>query len=1040
MKFTDYFIERPVFASVVSLLVLLMGLYALYTLPLRQYPKTESALITVTTAYPGANAELVQGFITTPLVQSISEVDGIDYLSASSTQGVSTIQVYLKLNYDANAAMTDVMSKIQQVKYRLPSAAEDSSVDKSSTDQFALMYIGFHSKDMSSEQVTDYLTRVVQPKLETVEGVAQASILGGKTFSMRVWLDPKKMIALGVSASDLKNALTNNNVQSAAGQIKGGFVTYNVKATTDVDSVAAFKKIVIKQVSGKLVRVEDVAKVELGSESYDSLVNFSGKESVFIGLSATPSANPLDVIARIRAVLPAVEAGYPTGFTGKVVYDGTKYIQSSIHEVIETILITALIVIAVIFCFIGSMRAVFIPVITMPLSMIGVCFFMLMLGYSLNLLTLLAMVLAIGLVVDDAIVVLENIYRHIEEGLSPFDAALIGAREIASPVISMTITLAAVYAPIGFMGGLTGKLFTEFAFTLAGAVIVSGFIALTLSPMMCSRLLSAELMHSPTVQRIDRIFDGLKGRYERWLTASLNYRKVTLVFVAIILSSCYFLAITTQAELAPAEDQSVLWGMLTGPQYANIDYMKAFSDPLNKTYDSLPEKQDYFYVLGMGTVNAGISGLILKPWGERKRSADELRPVVQNKLRQLSGLQAAVFNPPALPGAGGGLPVQFVIKTTNTFENLYKIQKKLEEAAKDSGLFMYVSSSLRFDNPQLTVSIHRDKAGDMGVDMAQIGGELSTLLGESYVNWFSIDGRSYQVIPQVSRAFRYNPADINQYYVSTSSGDMIPLSSIADLNMTVQPNALSTFQQLNSATIQGVITPGRTLTEALDFLRAKAKTLLPTGYSIDYAGESRQTMEEGSSLLYAFFFALIVIYLVLAAKFESWRDPLVILISVPMSIFGGLLPLNISSTATLGQHHLLGALSLNIYTGVGLITLIGLVSKHGILIVEFANNLQREKNLSPLKAVIESAALRLRPVLMTTFSMVFGVVPLLCASGAGAVSRYNIGWVIFSGMMIGTSFTLFVVPMVYSFLAKDHRPTTPAAAADPALLSEQGAS
>ncbi|MFN3234388.1 MAG: efflux RND transporter permease subunit [Gammaproteobacteria bacterium] len=1009
MKFTDHFIKRPVMASVVSILIFIMGLYCIYQLPLREYPKTESTMISVTTSYSGASADLVQGFITTPLTQAIAGAEGIDYMTASSTQGVSTISVYMRLNYDPNAALAEIMSKVQQVQFQLPSDAEDPVIQKQSSDQFALMYIGFNSTEMSPEQVTDYLTRVVVPKLESVDGVAQAEILGGKTFSMRVWLNPTKMASYNITASTVKDALQKNNYQSAAGQTKGQLVVFNVKASTDVSDLSTFNNIVVKSENGTLIRMRDIAKVELGSQSYDSSVVFDGHEAVFIGIYGTPSANPLSVINGVRQVLPELKANYPEGMTGKVVYDGTRYIKASLYEVIETIVIAALIVIVVIFMFLGSLRTVLIPVITMPLSMVGVCFIMYMLDYSLNLLTLLAMVLAIGLVVDDAIVVVENIYRHIEEGKDPIQAALIGAREIASPVISMTITLAAVYAPIGFMTGLTGQLFTEFAFTLAGSVILSGVIALTLSPMMCSKVLSSSVMDERFVHVVDHFFDKLKSAYHRRLVSVLNYRPVTVVFAIIILASCYFLATTTQTELAPKEDESALWVMMTGPMYANIDYMNKFVSPVNKIYKSFPQMEDYFYVNGAGNVNSAISGMILKSWDERKKSVFEIQKEIQPMLDGLSGVQAVAFNPSALPGSGGGMPVQFVIKSTGDYKTLFELQNKLLKAAEDSGMFAYVDASLRYNNPQLNVDINRDKAGEMGINMQTIGSELSLFLSGNYTNWFSMSGRSYQVIPQVERDYRFNPKKLEQYYIANANGDMVPLSSIATLTTSVEPNALSTFQQLNSATVQGVMVPGHTVTEGLQFLRQKAAEIFPHGYMYDYAGESRQVMQEGSTLVFIFFFALVVIYLVLAAKFESWRDPFVILISVPMSICGALIPLN------------MGVATLNIYTGIGLVTLIGLISKHGILIVEFANNIQRDEGLSIHDAVIKSAALRLRPVLMTTFAMIFGVVPLILAGGAGAKSRFGIGIVIFCGMAIGTLFTLFVVPTVYTFLAQDHR-------------------
>ncbi len=1008
MKFTDLFIKRPVLATVVSLLILLLGLYSIFKLPLSEYPKTESTMITVSTSYPGASASLMQGFITTPLMRAVSQANGIDYMTTSSTQGSSIITIYMKLNYDPNAALAEVLTQTNSVQNQLPSAAQQPVITVSAAQQFDLMYLSFSSNSMTPEEITDYLTRVIQPHLVSLEGITKAEILGGQTFSMRIWLDPLRIQKFNIQPSQISEALSKNNFQTSVGETKGELVVYNVQANTDLHDAKSFENIVVANVNGTFVRLKDIARIELGSQSYDSNVYFNKKQAVFIGIVTTPEASPLVVSKEVHAIMPDLEKSFPTGLESKIVYDSSTYIQESMHEVITTIVITALIVVLVIFAFIGSVRAVVIPVVTMPLSIIGVCFFMLLLGYSLNLLTLLAMVLAIGLVVDDAIVVVENIYRHIEEGKTTINAALLGAREIASPIMSMTITLAAVYAPIGFMTGLTGQLFTEFAFTLAGSVIISGIIALTLTPMMCSKFLAPSIMQERFVIYIDKIFDRLRQSYQRRLTNILNYRPVTLVFAMIILASCYFLAATTQSELAPSEDQSMLWAVYNGPNYANLDYMTKFSAPIDTLFSSIPEAADYFMVNGMSGVNSGISGIILKPWNERTKSEEEIKNEIQPQLSNLAGVQTVVFAPPSLPGNSGGLPVQFIITTTEDFPVLYDAQEKLKQAAQQSGLFAYVDATLMYNNPQIDINIDRNRAADVGITMQDIGDVLSLFVSGNYVNWFSMHDMSYQVIPQVEQKYRYNPDDLKKYYIKTQSGENIPLSNIATLSQGVQPNALTTFQQLNSATVEGVMIPGRTVTEGLNFLRAQAKEMLPKGMSFDYAGESRQTMQEGNTLVLTFFLALIVIYLVLAAKFESWRDPLVILISVPMSICGALIPLN------------LGFASLNIYSGIGLVTLIGLISKHGILMVEFANNLQRNEKLTIHEAIITSATLRLRPILMTTCAMVFGVLPLLFANGAGSHSRFDIGLVIFSGMIIGTMFTLFVVPTMYTFLAKNH--------------------
>lgn len=1009
MKFTDIFIHRPVLACVVSLLILILGLRSMGELQLRQFPQMSNTVITVTTAYPGANADLMEGFITSPLQKSIASAEGIDYMTAQSTQGMSVISVYIKLNFDPAVAMTDIMSRVQQVSNQLPKESNAPVIQKATGDSLDLMYIGFNSKEMNNEQITDYLERIVQPKLQTVDGVAQAEVIGGHSYAMRIWLDTQKMAALNITNDDIVSALQAQNFQAAAGQIKGKYVLYNINAKTDLNDVEQFKNIVVKNASPALIRLKDVATVELGSESYDSSVYFNGENAVFIGIQGTPTANPLTVIDGVKKMLPQLEQDYPPSFKGKVVYDSTEYIRDSIHEVVHSISEASLIVIIVVFLFLGSIRTVTIPIITIPLSLIGVCSLMYAMGYSLNLLTLLAMVLAIGLVVDDAIVVVENIYRHIEDGMTPKDAALQGAREIAVPIIAMTTTLAAVYAPIGFMTGLTGALFKEFAFTLAFAVILSGVIALTLSPMMCSKILNHSTSQQRLIQMIDEFFAKLKIRYEQKLKSVLNFRRVTVVFAIIMLISCGLLADTTTAELAPEEDQSILFVSATAPESANINYLTHFTNQLSAIYNSIPETQDYFVINGMGAVNNAISGLIIKPWGQRKTSQRHVQGELEPKLAKIAGLNAIGFPLPSIPGQSDGLPLQFVVTSTEDYTVLNQALERLKDVAMSSGLFLFLDTDLKFDKPELVVNIDRDKAASMGVDMKTIGNSLATLLGGNYINRFSREGDSYEVIPQVPDELRSDPDKINNYYVmSSASKTMVPLSSIVNLSFRTVPNKLNQFQQLNSATLEGLVMPGKSLTDALTFLRTQAREVLPMGVSFDFAGQSRQAMQEGNTLIYTFFFALLIIYLVLAAQFESFTDPFIILISVPLSIAGALIPLNI------------GFATLNIYTGIGLVTLIGLISKHGILIVDFANKLQANEGLSIREAIVKSAALRLRPILMTTAAMVLGVIPLVFASGAGAESRFDIGLVISCGMLVGTCFTLFVVPTMYTLLARTH--------------------
>ncbi len=1009
MNITDIFIKRPVLATVISLLIFIFGLRSIYDLPLRQFPKMENSVITVTTAYPGANAKLVQGFITTPLEKSIAGSEGINYLTATSTESLSTIQAHIDLNYDPDKAFTNIMSKVAEARNQLPKDVEQPVIQKDTGSQIALMYVSFSSPMMSPEQITDYISRVVQPKLETVPGIAGANVLGAKTFAMRIWLNPKRMAALNVTPADVAQALQSKNFLAAVGKTKGEYVAYNLSANTDLHTVDEFKHIVIKNVKGSLVRLADVADVELGSTVYDASVTFNGQQAIFIAITATPKANPLSVISEVRETLPKLAKDFPPGLDSKVVYDATEYIRVSIHEVIRTIIEATAIVIVVIFLFLGSLRSVVIPIVTIPLSLVGVATFMLTLGYSLNLLTLLAMVLAIGLVVDDAIVVVENIYRHIEEGLTPLEASLQGAKEIAAPIISMTITLAAVYAPIGFMAGVTGALFKEFAFTLASAVIISGIIALTLSPMMCSRLLSSSIMQNQFVHKLDVFFDKLKNRYQTTLHNSLNYRPVTLVFALTVLISCAFLYSLTKKELAPEEDQSVLFMSATGPDYANIDYIEKYTKEFDNIFHSIPAMQDYFIVNGMGAVNNVIAGAILKPWGERKLSQKQANDILQQKIQQITGLNAVVFPLPSLPVGGDGLPIQFVITSTGDYQQLNQLAEQVLQAAQKSGMFLFVDKSLKFSKPEFEINIDRNKAAQLGVDISDIGLALASSLSGGYTNYFSMEGRSYQVIPQLGRSYRSTVEQIKQIYVRTHNGTTIPLSTFATITPSVQPNSLTQFNQLNSATIQGLPMIGKTMGEVINWLETEAAKALPKGVTYDYAGQSRQFLEEGNALLYTFFFAIVIIFLVLAAQFESFRDPFIILVSVPMSICGALIPLN------------LGLASINIYTQVGLITLIGLISKHGILMVDFANKLQANEGLTPREAIEKSAAIRLRPILMTTAAMVLGVVPLLLASGAGAISRFGIGLVIASGLTIGTLFTLFVVPMIYTFIARRHK-------------------
>lgn len=1012
MAFTDPFIRRPVLATVVSLLIVLLGLQAFNKLTIRQYPQMENALITVTTAYPGANAETIQGYITQPLQQSLASAEGIDYMTSVSRQNVSIISVYARIGADSDRMFTELLAKASEVKNQLPPNAEDPVLSKEAADSSALMYVSFYSDELSNPQITDYLSRVIQPKLATLPGMAEAEILGNQVFAMRLWLDPVKLAAFGLTANDVSEAVRKYNFLSAAGETKGQYVVTSINAETELKTPEAFAAIPLKTLGDRRVLISDVARVEMGAENYDSISSFDGIPSVYIGIKATPSANPLDVIKEVRKVMPQLTEQLPPNLKVAIAYDATQFIQASIDEVIKTLFEAVLIVIVVVFLFLGAFRSVLIPVITIPLSMIGVLFFMQLMGYSINLLTLLAMVLAIGLVVDDAIVVVENIHRHIEEGKTPFDAAIEGAREIAVPVVTMTITLAAVYAPIGFLEGLTGALFKEFALTLAGAVVISGIVALTLSPMMCSLLLRHEENPSGFAHRLDQLFERLKQAYQRTLHSTLNTRPVVLTFAAIVLCLIPLLLMFSEKELAPDEDQGIVFLIATAPQPTNLNYLNAYTEQFVKIFKEFPEYYSSFQINGFNGVQSGIGGLLLKPWDERSRTQMEILPEVQKRLAQIPGLQIFGFNLPALPGTGEGLPFQFVINTPNDYQSLLQVTERIKKRAQESGKFAFLDVDLAFDKPEVVVEIDREKAAQMGVSMEDLGGTLATLLGEGEINRFTIDGRSYKVIAQVERAYRDNPEWLNSYYVKNLDGQMLALSTLIKVHDRARPTQLNQFQQLNSAIIQGF--PIVSMGDAIDTVRQIALEEAPPGYAFDYAGASRQYVQEGSALYLTFAIALALIFLVLAAQFESFRDPLVILVTVPLSICGALIPL------------FLGFSSMNIYTQVGLVTLIGLITKHGILIVEFANQLRRDKGLNRREAIEEAAAIRLRPVLMTTAAMVFGMLPLILASGAGAVSRFDIGLVIATGMSVGTLFTLFVLPCVYSLLAKpDPSPAAP---------------
>jgi len=1014
MNFTDIFIRRPVLSVVISLAILVVGVRALLELPVRQYPVTQSSVITITTAYFGASPETIAGFITTPLENAVAQADGIDYMTSSSIQGVSTITVSLRLNYDANKALSQIITQVNSVRNQMPPQAQQSVISISVGTSINAMYLTFNSKVLPTNKITDYLVRVVQPQLQAVEGVQQAQIFGGKLFAIRVWLDPQKLAAHGITAADVYSVLGSNDYLSAVGTTRGQMVQVNLTASTNLKSLDGFRDLVITSQNGAYVRLSDVANVTLGSTDYDSQANFDGNPGVVIAISVTPTSNVLDVVKGVRAVLPSINAQLPQGLTSFVAYDSTKFISSAINEVEWTLGEAIVIVIFVIFIFLGSPRAVVIPIITIPLSLIGAGIFMLVFGFTLNLLTLLAFVLAIGLVVDDAIIVVENVSRHLEEGRTAMEAAIMGARELGGPIIAMALVLVAVYVPIGFIGGLTGVLFVEFAFTLVGAVVISATVALTLSPMMASRLLHSHRDTRSELERnivtfIDEKFDALHSAYQRTLHSALNELPVVVVFAAIILGSIYLLFSLSKSELAPSEDQGILISLLQTPPTSTLQQSLIWQGQVFKVAKSFPETDHTFQITAPGF---NLAGIVLKPWGERSRSADKLQTLVQKELGTIAGVRAAAFQIPPLPGPRG-LGVQFVIETTQSFQQLNAVAQNVMDAAVKSGNFVYLDSDLKYDEPQTEVVIDRDKVAGMGLTMSDVGNTLTAMLGGGYVNYFDLSGRAYQVIPQVQQIYRLNADQLKNYYIRTAAGSSIPLSTVAHLENSVVPESLNHFQQLNAATITAIPRYGLTTGDAITKLQQISANALPQGYRIDYAGPTRQYVQESSALIVTFFFALIIIFLTLAALFESFRDPFTILISVPMSICGALIFIAAG----------VGGASLNIYTEVGLVTLIGLISKHGILIVRFANDLQIQ-GFSKRDAVEEAAAIRLRPILMTTAAMVLGVMPLILASGAGAAARFNLGIVIAGGIAIGTCFTLFVVPAIYLLIARTHNQET----------------
>ncbi|MEI6213852.1 MAG: efflux RND transporter permease subunit [Desulfuromonadales bacterium] len=1018
MKFTDIFIRRPVLAIVVNLVIIIAGLQAIRSLNVRQYPRSENSAVTVTTAYVGASADLVRGFVTTPLERAIAASDGIDYMESQSSLGVSTIKVRLKINYDATKALAEISSKVDQVRRDLPPEAEVPIINIESADsQFASAYLSFTSDVLKQNEITEYLVRVVQPRLSAITGVQRADVLGGRTFAMRIWLRPDAMASLNVTPAQVRQALAANNFLSALGRSKGSYIQVNLTANTNLSSVEEFRQLALRSHNNSIVRLGDIADISLGAEDYDAEVRFSGQTAVFMGIWPLPNANSLDVIKRVQAEMKSIQRDLPTGLQARVAYDGTRYINNAIQEVLKTLGDTLLIVVVVIFLFLGSFRSVLIPVVAIPVSLIGAVFLMQAFGFTVNLLTLLAVVLSVGLVVDDAIVVVENVERHMGEGKSPLEAALLGARELVGPIIAMTITLAAVYLPIGLQGGLTGSLFREFAFTLAGAVTISGIVALTLSPLMSAKLLKPGLEEHGLAGRISRDFNRLKEAYGRRLDATLKARPaVYTVWIIISLLTIPLFSMSAR-ELAPTEDQGVIFGILDAAANSTLDQNSRYAAAVNQAFLSVPETDFTFQVT---FPNSGFSGLVTKTWDDRKRNIFQIMPEVQKKLQTIPGIQVFPVTPPALPG-GGQFPVEFILASTAETGQILDFARQIQLKAMKSGMFAFPPLiDVKIDQPQTEFVIDRDKVASLGLNLQQIGTDMGGMIGGNFVNRFDIAGRSYKVIPQIQRVGRLNPDQLKDIYVTGPNNRMIPLSSVATLRESVVPRSLNRFQQLNAVKISGVAI--RPLDEALRFLEDESAKILPQGYVLDYTGESRQLRTEGNRFLPAFSLAVILIFLVLAAQFNSFRDPFVILAgSVPLAMFGALIftflkmPDPSVSFWTKGW-----TTTLNIYSQVGLVTLVGLVSKNGILIVEFANQLQLQGH-SKLEAVREASMTRLRPILMTSAATIAGHFPLTLVTGAGAAARNSIGLVLVGGMFVGTIFTLFVVPSIYMLIAKEHR-------------------